>query len=1246
MAERIDPKGSQRAVIESTAASTSVDAGAGTGKTTTMLLRIERAIDSGAVDPEDVLVLTFANEAAASIRAAVADRLDPETAAAIDIYTYHSFCHRLVREYAYYLGLSPEFAIVTDRDRRRLIGRLLAENEYDFADSSPWRAGTADDLAGAVDRFVQSMSQEDIDPDALTDRLPDIPTVERLNEFTLWLAARAETLSFDNEAFRFFNREEHLEAGREALVDYGKLLTYCRETIADAPADFQAEPVVQDVEAYFGVLQECVTNTIAALDLEDPETKQLPRALFGNEIYGTATGQLEQTPFGRLTHYLAFLRRARHYTDVYADYRRTLEAEGAVDFDQLVRTATGLLADDAVAGEITDRWQQVYCDEFQDTDRTQFELIGQLTDGPDRPDLLAIGDTDQAIYGWRGTDRKGLDRLATESDDHVAHELELNFRSKQEILELTNRCAYGGHGSKTLREDGRTLEAYDEPNPPVRLARIDSDELSLSPAEQVATTVSRLLNGGVNGVPEKSLADIAVIVRTNRQAGAVADELRALQLPYDRSGSAWGERSSGMQTLVSYLRVLVDPAADTHLRRVLIARYRLPEADLKRLQAAPGTLSAALEGADPAAFDAPDRLERAREDLEALREIRGAVPLSRFVTRFREVTRLEWFLTSEDRDAFDRVRRFLDAYDADGAVQTLSPSVVDALERAVDGGSSGRDRGTQSDDCIDVMTVHQAKGLQFDTVLVPYLTDEEWCVEHDYAKRARYRLLSATIDDEIESPLCADLAHETVGEEWRVLHVALTRAENHLFCFGSSYEYAGEPDQLSPATAQACLAEEIEWDVCGERMDLWEALTAAFEDVREAYPETVLDLTDDVASWAGVTPGTITYYTGERSRELDVQEAIETIHRLGRRLRTGTLSAVADAATVVGDTGSVVDTGVGVEGIETDGVGAEGVGVETETRATVESAGRPLNATSVHSTRFPLEALSRAGSSRLPMAIDHSYSAMETHADCRRRHYLDHVVWAVDDPVQPQIQPSRVDIDGATVTGTDTDSSPRIVGTLFHDVAEEAFYREYETEAAWKAAVDRQVTARDQEAHRAATRACVDRYFEATAAGIETPVAAWPMLAAELPVRLTDVEGVDGDVVGVIDSVRRLPTGELVVLDYKATASRIDPAEATQLALYAEACTRLFAEPVSRVGYVYVGELAEPDAEPEPRVSLYTPEQLPSWSAVRRALEAADTPAYEDFTPGDHCQFCPHRSLGCAPSKFRYEHGQPGDDGF
>ncbi|MFC4439270.1 MULTISPECIES: UvrD-helicase domain-containing protein [Natrialbaceae] len=1201
--EELEPRGNQRAVIDSRRACTSVDAGAGTGKTTTMLMRLERAIERDAVDPDDVLVVTFANEAAASIREAVAERLDPEAAAAIDVSTYHSLCYRLVGEYAYYLGYSPEFEVVTERKRRRIVGRLLAEREYEFASSSAGD-GSPTELADAVDRFIQAISQEDVMPAELRDQLPDVRTLELCNEFVLWLERTAEEeLSFDNEALRFFNRDEHADAAREALVEYGTLLTYCREKIAEAPAPFREDDVVRDVDRYLRVLQTCVTNTIDALSLEEPTTKHLPRALFGNQIWGAATGRIEQTPFGRLKHYVEFLRLARHYTEVYADYHARLEQERVFDFDELVRTATRLLEDDAVASEITGQWEQVYCDEFQDTDETQFGLITELTAGPDRPELLAIGDKDQAIYGWRGTDREGLDRLADAYDDHEAIELELNFRSRQEILDLTNRCDYGPQSAKTLREDGRTPGAYDEDEPPDRVVKIESDEIAPSTAEQVATTVSRLLNGACENVPQRTLEDVAVIVRTNRHAQAIADELRDRQIPYEISGSPRGEISPGIRTLLSYLRVLVDSDADAHLRRVLLYRYRLPEADLATLQGRSGSLYDAVFEVDADALEARDRLERSRDHLEELETMRDVYPLSGFLARFRELTRLEWFLTSEERTDLERIERFVERYDPETVVQTLSAEVVDALEGTLRGSESDRTRGTQSADGVDVMTVHQAKGLEFDTVLAPYLSDEEWCVDGDYARRARYRLLAATLDDDVESPLLADLATETVGEEWRVLHVALTRAENHLFVFGSDYEYDGDETELAASTAEACLAPAIDWSVTGQRMDLWSTLTESFERVRETYPRTVVDRTDEVALAADERPGTITYYAGYDDRPvepLETREAIETVHRLGRLLRHGNLLPAADAASHARD--------------------------EVEPRLRVPGGRRP-SALSSETVRFPVRALSDAG--ELPVAMRHSYTAMETHDSCPRKHYLDHVVRAVDDPVV-------TGADGRPIRDpeTETSSGARVVGSVFHDVAEEAFHREYETRAAWREAASRQLTAQGLLEHREAVLACVDRYFEATAPGYDRPVADWDSLAAELPFTLGDVDGVTGDVVGYVDSVRRLPPideddgGGIAVLDYKATADRIDAADAAQLALYARACRRRFDEPVSAVGYVYVG------AVDGPRVDLFDPDELPEWASVHEALEAVDDPSYREISPGEHCRFCPHRSLGCAPDEY------------
>ncbi|WP_049928331.1 UvrD-helicase domain-containing protein [Halopiger goleimassiliensis] len=1252
-----EPKGNQGAVIDGRAACLSVDAGAGTGKTTTMLMRLERAIERGDVDPDDVLVLTFANEAAGSIREAVAERLDPETAAAIDVYTYHSFCHRLVREYAYALGYSPEFDVVTDRGRRRIVGRLLAENDYGFAAPVAGEDATTN-LVDRVDRFIATMSREDLTPETLREGLPDVRTLELCTEFVLWLERRAESaLSFDNEALRYFNREEHLEAAREALVEYGTLVEFCREKIAESPAEFRENDLVRDVDRYLRHLQTTVTNTIETLSLEEPTTKHLPRALFGNRIHGTATNRIEQTPFGRLKHALEFLRLARHYTDVYADYHAHLEREGALDFDELVRTATALvagpragsggdeegdggtsdpIAGEAIAEEITSQWSQVYCDEFQDTDETQFALITALTDGPDRPDLLAIGDKDQAIYGWRGTDREGLDRLARVYDDHESIELELNFRSRQEILDLTNHCDYGPQDSKTLREEGRTpgrywcdeeerspdIDADGDPKPPDRLVKVESDEIDSETPEQVATTVSRLLNGRAENVPQRSLADLAVIVRTNGQARAVADALRERRIPFEISGSPRGDLSPGIRTLLSYLRVLVDPEASVHLRRVLMYRYRLPESDLRTLQRREGSLYDAVFDVDPDALEAPDRLECAREHLETLETQRDVYPLSGFLRRFRERTRIEWFLTTEERADLDRLERFADRYGGEAEIQSLSGAFVDALERLFAGSGSDRTRGTKSEDCVDVMTVHQAKGLEFDTVLVPYLSDEEWCVEGDYVRRARYRLLEATLAPEVDSPLSADLATERVAEEWRVLHVALTRAANHLFVFGSAYDYDGDEGELATSTAEDCLADALEWSVTGQRMDLWSSLTASFDRVRETYPDSVADRTDEIGDAAGLTPGRITYYAdyGERTVEpLETREAIETVHRLGRLLREGTLLPAADAADHLPES--------------TTEEAGESISAPT---------GRSLSALSTETVRFPVDSLSSA--TDLPVAMRHSYSALETFETCPRKHYLEHVVRAIDDPLRQ---------DGAThpdaaLEDADPDASARLVGTLFHDVAEEAFHREYRTREEWREAATRQLTARGLTAYREPVLACIDRYFEAAAPGIDRPVAEWEPLAAELPFALEAVTDVTGDVVGYVDSVRRLPgaatftgdargppaePGGLVVLDYKATSGRIEPAEAVQLSLYVRACRDRFDEPIEAVGYVYVGDVDGP------RVDLFDPDALPAWDAVRETLAAVDDPSYAETNPGDHCRFCPHRSLGCAPGEYAVERG-------
>ncbi len=1232
----VSPTPNQRAVIESDARSLSVDAGAGTGKTTTMIMRLERAIESGAVDPANVLVVTFANEAASNVRSAIADRLNPSTAAAIDVYTYHSLCYRLVSEYAYYLGLSPSFEVVTERGRRRTLTRLLSERDYDFAatDLPGEEAATPGAIVDRIDRFVATMSRENVDPEQLEAALPAERTLHLLEQLLLWLRREAdESLSFDNPALRYFSTQEHLEEAREGLIEYGTLLTFCREKIAEAPAPFREEPVVREVDTYLKTLQRCVTRVRERLDLDDPTTKQLPRVLFCNQVWRQATDTIEQTPVGRLEHYVEFLRQARHYTAIYADYRDQLEADGALDFDELVRTATGLVEDESVAEDIIGKWADVYCDEFQDTDRVQWRLIEALTADEDGPSLLAIGDTDQSIYGWRGTDPRGLATLGAEDPNHERIELETNFRSRQEILDVTNECVYSGGESKTLRERNHGGDGDDKTDPPARVLTVESDTISRPTAEQVGVVLAQLLNGTATHVPERAPGDIAVIVRTNAQGDAVAEELAERQIPFERSGRAGGSLSPGMQTVVSALRVLTDDQSDAggdvHLRRVLLSRYRVPESDLSRLadhdrglaagfwkidapespadttlNPGDGNPSDAVDQRDPVrsvddptlleSLDEPKRLVRARRDLGSLAAQIQADPAAAFIERFLDRTKIAWFLTPDERQELERIEHFAESFHGDDVLGSVSPAFVDALERYLEGGSRDRTQGTESADAVDVMTVHQAKGLEFDTVLVPYLSDEEWCVRPDYAASARYRMLTALLQGDVTSPLTADLAGSPVDESWRVLHVALTRAENHLYLFGADHDYGGGDDSLGTELVDKCLPPSIEWSAAGERMDLWSTLRGAVERVRTSYPETVCEVTASIATATPQSTATITYEGIHGQDRLEPGDALAVSHDLGRLLRGGTLLAVSDAAFAVPDQ---------------------------------PPTGRHLGAIDPSAARLSASSL-ETGAMNGP-ALRHSYSALETHAACPRKHYLEYVVGAIDDP-------SGVlgAVEGGSKLDSDSDSGPtthtpdnRLVGTVFHNVAEEAFYREHRTRSAWKRAATRRLLARGRSTLEEPVHACVDRYFEATTADGGEFVHTWTQLAAELPFRLDDVLGLEGSVVGVVDSVRRTPSGDLVLLDYKATAERIPLDRAAQLALYGRAYEEMYS-PVDAVGYVYVGPVDGP------RVELRTPETIPAWGRIQDRLETLETPTYMETTPGAHCQRCPHRSLGCGPEEF------------
>lgn len=1182
--DRPTPKGGQEDVLNADEECISVDAGAGSGKTTTMRWRIEQMLTSDDAPPSDrVLVLTFANEAATSIQKSIteAEQLSVDQAYNVDVYTYHSFCNQLISEYAYVLGIDPDFEVITQDQRLRIIQSLIEENDYQYV--SRHQANT-ETVVKQAKNYIWDMRQEAITPADIDEYLPEELAIKNLKRLVVDLERTAQ----------LFDTDEHNLVDDNYDVDYPTMFAHIEEyqdalTRWRRVAQNQSGDIWHTIDAYLSYIEQ-LTDMVETLLRNDSDTALgfLPQALFYDDVHKGWWPDINQTPFGHLKAYIEVLEEIFELQKIYHDYVDELDSRGALDFDELINKADTLINDSQIGDEIRSRWDYVFCDEFQDTDDIQMDVVTGLC--KDDTQLLAIGDVDQAIYGWRGANPEGLTELGNNFAESEQLDIKRNFRSDQEILELANQCA--AYDSKPLVSDDCDAETPDgdpiverDEGDQARLGLVNGEWTHQSTAEEVATTISQLLEDGFDDIEERSLADIAVIVRKNEQARKVATSLQSRQIPYRIDGSSESEMEPGVQTILSYFRVLVDPRADMHLRRVLMLIYRVTEDDLKALETAPvdSLYEAVINHDDIGSLSLvdPDRVTKAQTDLNDLRELKDSHSLPYFYNAFLNKTHIQWYLQKEDRAQLDRIKNFIQAYESDNVLRRFSEAFVDSLAESLSGRDDDLSIGiaSQSNDKVNILTVHQAKGLQFDTVLFPYLEDDEW-VSTKNAVWGAHRFDSIIRDikeDDFTHPLVESVYQEELEEQWRTIHVGVTRAESLLVLFSQPPEeiadYKNMVSDLREQCEKASLSHEspgelleatfpdvgTRWSLEQPQMQLWDAITDAFKEVEDRYPETVVNLSDDVKQAADVTPGTITYYNRYED-ELNLEQAIEEIHGLGQDIFEEDLTP------------------------------------------------RDPTADDIYPSSLSFE-----DDAELP--VQHSHTSLETHSDCPRRHLLDHVLYGFDDPMPADAAVSRSD-----------EPSWRKVGNVFHAVAEEAFYRNDTTEDEWLAICDRIVRARDLESVRDEVETCIHRLFA-------TDLLEWDPVAAELPFEVTDIPGVDGPVIGYMDSVRQVPGKGLAVLDYKTTFEKRDLESSSQLLLYLRACEELFDEPVEWAGYVYVGEAAGTDGEID---LIHRDEIEGGWTSVVDMLQAADSPSW-DAEPGSHCRHCPHRSLGCAPEEHAYD---------
>lgn len=426
--------------------------------------------------------------------------------------------------------------------------------------------------------------------------------------------------------------------------------------------------------------------------------------------------------------------RARITGEVWLKYEQALKKEKALDFDDLLTLPVRLLSQhEDVRARVHERFSHIHIDEFQDTNEVQGKLAGLLSEK--RRNLFVVGDIDQTIYTWRGATIDNLlsfDQIYPEAKTIV---LEHNYRSSAIIVNAANAIIEKNRN----RKEKRSITT----NPDGAPIRIHSAMSAEAEARYVAGEAKRRIAEGVS--PEK----IAILFRTNFQSRGLEEALLALGVPYKLLGTRFFDRKE-VKDIIAWVRLALEPSREADQARCVQAPPRgIGKVTLGKLVAGKRELLKPAELAKVHAFEAV---------VAELNQAAKQLPPSEFVRLVIEKSGMAEALGKggeEDRERLENVRELAtlaSRYDNTPGEEGVAAFLADA---ALAGDQDELDRTEKKG--VTLMTVHAAKGLEFDTVFVTGL--EEGLFPHQGYDENEER------DQE---------------EERRLFYVAITRAEKHL----------------------------------------------------------------------------------------------------------------------------------------------------------------------------------------------------------------------------------------------------------------------------------------------------------------------------------------------------------------------------------------------------------------------------------------------------------------------------------
>ncbi|MGN6393603.1 MAG: ATP-dependent helicase [Gemmatimonadales bacterium] len=508
---------------------------------------------------------------------------------------------------------------------------------------------------------------------------------------------------------------------------------------------FGSQFTIYDEDDRLSLIKRLMDQRSHSTKLFPPRAVQALISSAKNRMVAPAELAASAGPFDRLVQVAA---------DVYAAMGPALKAANAMDFDDLLLHPLTLFAEHPDRLELyRNKFSFILVDEFQDTNRAQYQLIRRLGA---HGNVCVVGDDDQSIYGWRGADVRNMQDFLKDFPGARLVRLEENYRSTQVVLDAANGVIAENSGRL-----GKTLTTRRQGGEPVTLvaAADERDE-----AEWVVRELERRSAAG-----DWSYADMAVLYRTNAQSRALEEAFRRAGIPYRLIGSISFYERREVKDLLAYLRLLTNPADDeAFLRAVGVPRRGLGETSLATLERTAAQWHKPLLATAAGADAVPDLRPNVREAFRAFAtfihshadRLRDRPPADVLEAIIRAID-YEALLHAEGPEGADRWEnvRELVASAANWSEVVTENADGTPLERFLAEAAllSSADSVVGRDDGVTLMTLHTAKGLEWPVVVLTGM-------EHGLFPLAR-----------------AEEQPDGLEEERRLCYVGLTRAKDKLY---------------------------------------------------------------------------------------------------------------------------------------------------------------------------------------------------------------------------------------------------------------------------------------------------------------------------------------------------------------------------------------------------------------------------------------------------------------------------------